>query len=314
MNCIITGGAGFVGSHLAEAFLKDNVFDKVYIIDNLVRTNGLRNIKHLLDGYPGQIEFLHGDASWFEFNRIPNVSHMFHLAATRINRCVQYPKEGHIYLADSGFNVVNYCALNDVFLHFASSASVYASPKYFPILESDPCIPPTLYGSSKLYTEHLMQNFAKMKGLRYAITRFFSVYGPRMDSEGVYTEVIFNWLNNIRKGKNQITVYGNPDEKVLDLVYVTDVVNAIRAVIEGKNDVYNVSTESGTTLTDLIKTIERVTRQNLEVTTLPENRHDVEAKRVGSTEKLRKLGWNAKTSLDAGIEGTYEWITSLEPA
>jgi UDP-glucose 4-epimerase len=310
-NCIITGGAGFVGSNLAGHLIKHNVFDKVFIVDNLVRTNGLRNIAHLLRDHPSAIEFIHGDASWFDFTVIKNVTHMFHLAATRINRCVTYPREGHTYIADSGFNVVKYCAENKVALYFASSASVYASPKRFPIFEDDPCVPPTLYGSSKLYTEHIIRNFAKTMGLDYTINRYFSVYGPRMDSEGVYTEVIFNWLNNIHQGKLDISVFGNPDEKVIDLVFVDDVVDAImKSCCLG--GIYNVSTESGTTLTELIRTIQLVTGKSLSIHQHPETRSDIEAKRVGSNEKLRGIGWRPDTTLEDGIRKTYEWITTLE--
>lgn len=311
MNCIITGGAGFVGSNLAECFLKHGTFDKVYIVDNLVRTNGLRNIAHLIKAYPN-LEFIHGDAAWFDFTTLKDVTHMFHLAATRINRCVKYPREGHAYIADSGFNVVKYCAENKVHLYFASSASVYAKPKRFPIVESDPCIPPTLYGSSKLYTEHIMQNFARTTDLGYTIHRYFSVYGPRMDSEGVYTEVIFNWLSDILKGKTDLTVFGNPDEKVIDLVYVDDVVNAIVTSCDWGNETYNVSTESGTTLTELIRIIQRVTGKTLNIHQKPETRTDIENKRVGSTERLRTIGWKPMVSLEEGVRKTYEWIATLE--
>jgi UDP-glucose 4-epimerase len=310
-NVIITGGAGFVASHLADSLVTLEIVDKIYLLDNLVRTNGLRNINHLLKTYPNKVEFVHGDVSIFDFSTIPDVMQIFHLAATRINRCVKYPLEGHVYSTDGGFNIVQHCAKNNISLYFASSASVYDSPRRFPIHEDDPCRPPTLYGSSKLYTEHLILNFHKMTGLKYGINRYFSVYGPRMDSEGVYTEVIFNWLNNIKNGNNNIVVYGNPAEKVLDLVHVYDVVNAILQTSH-KNNVFNVSTQQGVTLEQLIQTIETVTNTKLNVEVRPENRTDIENKRIGSTERLRNVGWAPLMSLEAGIKDTYEWITSLE--
>jgi UDP-glucose 4-epimerase len=310
INEIITGGAGFVASHLADT-LYDR-FDKIYLIDNLVRTNSLRNIDVLLDGYPTKYFFIHADVSEFNFSTIKYVDTIFHLAATRINRCVKFPAEGHKYVADTGFNVVDQAARIGAKLFVASSASVYASPKRFPIVEDDPCIPPTLYGAGKLYTEFLLDVYAKTHGLRYAANRFFSIYGPRMDCEGAYTEVIFNWLKNISDGNNEITVYGNPDEKVLDLVFVEDVVEAICRTTEAcKNTVYNVSTTEGTTLTQLIATIESVTKTKLKVTVLPENRTDIEKKRVGDTTRLRSLGWKPQFDLESGIAHTYEWIKRL---
>ena len=305
-NAIITGGAGFIASHLAEAI--ESKYDKIYLIDNLVRTNGTRNIDHL----PSKFAFIEAEVSEFDFSSIPNVEVIYHLAATRINRCAKDPAEGHKLLADAGFKIVQYCADNNIKLFFASTASVYNNPKRFPIEETDPCEPHTLYGAAKYYTEGLMRSFAKNNGLQYSICRFFSVYGVRMDCEGAYTEIIFNWLNNINRGENKVTVFGNPDEKVLDLVYVKDVVAAIlKATKEWNNEVYNVSTESGVTITDLIKTISEALNVNLEVETKAENRTDIEKKRVGSVNKLKVIGWIPQYDLTRGIKETYEWISNL---
>jgi UDP-glucose 4-epimerase len=133
-----------------------------------------------------------------------------------------------------------------------------------------------------------------------------------MDCEGAYTEIIFNWLNNINKGNNKVTVFGNPDEKVLDLVYVKDVVGAIVAATkEWNNEVYNVSTETGVTITDLIKTISETLEVELEVESKPENRTDIEKKRVGSVSKLKSLRWKPSYDLSEGIKETYQGISYL---
>lgn len=305
-KALITGGAGFIASHLALAI--ENKYDKIYLIDNLVRTGNTRNIDHLSDKFV----FIEAEVSEFDFSAIPDIDVIYHLAATRINRCAKDPSEGHKLLADAGFKVVKYCADNNIKLFFASTASVYNNPKRFPIEETDPCEPHTLYGAAKYYTEGLMRSFAKNSGLQYSICRFFSVYGVRMDCEGAYTEIIFNWLNNINKGDNQVTVFGNPDEKVLDLVYVKDVVNAIlKATEEWNNEVYNVSTETGVTITELIKTISKTLNVDLEVSIKAENRTDIEKKRVGSVAKLKAIGWEPEYNLSKGIKETYEWINSL---
>lgn len=307
MNAIITGGAGFIASHLAKAI--QNKYEKIYLIDNLVRTNSLRNIEHLLSD---KFIFIKAEVSEFDFTTLENIEIVYHMASTRINRCAKYPLEGHKFLADGGLNIVKYCAENKVKLFFASTASVYNNPKRFPIEETDSCEPHTIYGSAKYYTENLMRTFAKSHGLQYSICRFFSVYGVRMDCDGAYTEIIFNWLNQINKGSYQITVFGNPDEKILDLVYIDDVINAILKVTENwSNDVYNVSTELGISITNLIKVIENELDIKLEVSIFPENRTDIENKRVGSSEKLKGLGWKPKNSINDGIKKTYEWIKIL---
>lgn len=308
MNCIITGGAGFVASHLIDRIQND--YDNIYLVDNLVRTNNTRNIDHLLKN--PKIKFFHGDVSTFDFSVFKNVIHFYHLAATRINRCAIYNKEGHMYIADGGFNVVNHCAKNKIKLFFSSTASVYNSPKRFPIEEEDPCVPHTIYGASKYYTEGLIRSYDKMYGMDYTINRFFCIYGDRMDNNGVYTEVIFNWLNNISKGNNEITVYGNPDEKILDLIYVSDIVDAIvTSMLNSNKQVFNVSTETGVTLTNLIDVVEKVTNTKLIRKIVPEVRNDIELKRVGSVKKLKSLGWDQKFTLEDGLKNTYKWILTL---
>jgi len=306
-NAVITGGAGFVASHLAEAIA--DKYDKIYLIDNLVRTNRTRNIDHLIGE---KFIFIEAEVSQFDFTTLENISVVYHLAATRINRCAKDPNEGHKFLADAGLNVVKYCAENNVKLFFSSTASVYNNPKRFPIEETDPCEPHTLYGAAKYYTENLMRTFAKSHGLQYSVCRFFSVYGVRMDCEGAYTEIIYNWLSNIHNGNRELTVYGNPDEKILDLVYVEDVVNAILAVTQNwNNEVYNVSTESGISITELIEVIKEELGGEIKVVILPENRTDIENKRVGSVQKLKNIGWTPKNTINDGIKKTYEWIKTL---
>jgi nucleoside-diphosphate-sugar epimerase len=151
-----------------------------------------------------------------------------------------------------------------------------------------------------------------MLGFNYTINRFFSVYGVGMDCEGAYTEVIFNWLSNIKNGIKDIKVFGNPDEKILDLVYIDDVIDAIILTTFNSNkEVFNVSTQNGVTLTDLINTIENVTNTKLNIDIVPENRTDIENKRVGDTSKLKQLGWNDNINLTNGIKKTYDWITKM---
>jgi UDP-glucose 4-epimerase len=311
-KAVITGGAGFVASHLAKALRES--YDKIYLVDNLVRTGSTRNINDLLKDE--KFEFLKMDISdqktIEELEKIEGIETIYHLAATRINRCAKFPREGHMFLAEAGFNVVEFCARKGIKLFFSSTASVYNNPKRMPIEETDPCEPHTIYGAAKYYTEGLMRSFAKSHGLKYSICRFFSVYGVNMDCEGAYTEIIFNWLDAISKGSRHVTVFGDPKEKVLDLVYVEDVVSAVlKSTEKWDNEVYNVSTESGITISELISKIEDTLKVKLEVKEQPENRTDIEKKRVGSVSKLKNLGWEPKNDIQTGIRKTYDWICYL---
>lgn len=310
-NAILTGGGGFIGSHLIDRLLEEKKFSKIWIIDNLIRTKTTRNIDHILDD--PRIEFLQKDISKFNFNYFDrkNITHCFHLASTRINRISQpeYNREGHIFVADGGFNVVDYCAKNDIKLWFASTASVYNRPKRFPIKEDDPCTPHTIYGAGKYYTENLIRSYDNMYNFDYAITRFFSVYGERMDNKGVYTEVIFNWFNNIAHGINNVIIYGNPKEKIIDMVHVDDVVQAIiLSTFASNKGTFNVSTQTGISLHDLVKVFEKITKTKLNVITKPDPRTDIENKRVGSIVRLKEIGWKQEVSLEEGLRRTWSWI------
>lgn len=304
-SIIITGGAGFIGTNLCLRLLKENP-KKIYLIDNLMRTQGLRNI---IDN--PKVEFIYGDACIFDFTQLGEISHFFHLASPKINRCVKYNLEGHQNITQSGFNAVQFCALNKVKLFFASTASVYNNIKKLPIKEDDNCYPHTIYGAGKYYTECLIQSFDKMYDLDFTINRFFNVYGKYMDSSGAYTEVIFNWLNSIKLGNNSITIQGNPEEKILDLVYVSDVVEAIVcSTLNSNKKVFNVSTENGVSLSKLIDLIEAVTKTKLEKIRVPDVRKDLELKRVGDTSELHKLGWDRKIDIESGLLKTWNWISS----
>ena len=133
-----------------------------------------------------------------------------------------------------------------------------------------------------------------------------------MDSSGPYTEILWNFFNQIKKGKKDIFLYGNPDEKVLDLVYVDDVVDAVLLTMKNsKNDIFNVSTQTGITLTNLVDLMEEITDTKLNRIILNEERKDIELKRIGDVSKLRKLGWEYKISLKEGLEKTWQWIKNL---
>ena len=306
-NAIITGGAGFIASHLSPRLLKEG-FNKIFLIDNLMRTQSLRNIPP-----HDKIEFIYGDAGELDYKALPDVSHCFHLASPKINRCAKFNREGHSNIVSPAINIVDFCAHHNVKLFFASTASVYNKPQRFPIAETDTCQPHTIYGAGKYYTECLLRSYENMHGLDYVINRFFSVYGPHMDSSGVYTEVIFNWLNNIKNGDHQIKVFGNPDEKILDLVYVSDVIDAIiLSTFTANHDVFNVSTQNGVTLRELITAISKVTNTDLTLEVKEENRTDIENKRVGDTSKLRALGWVDKVNLKEGLLKTWNWINDTK--
>lgn len=310
-TAIITGGAGFVASHLAEKI--SYRFDKIYLIDNLVRTKSFRNIEHLLQ--QDKYEFIYSDL--LDINDIGTklsnvdgiITEVYHLAATRINRCAQFSIEGHNYNTTAGYNIINWVAHHPgVRFFLASSASVYNRPERLPIHEDDFIQPRTIYGAAKYYLEGICRSM--LKEGTYKIGRFFSIYGERMDNEGAYTEIIFRWLNNVMSGNTELIVYGDPKKKELDLIYVTDIVNAINLMMtkESNYTEFNVSSGFGTSLVTLRDIIENVTATSLSFKFLPENRSDIEKVRYGDTTRIQSLGWKRMITRYDGIEKTYQWL------
>jgi UDP-glucose 4-epimerase len=256
-----------------------------------------------------KIEFIHAGVETFNFDALKDITEVYHMAATRINRSQKYTREGHVYNADAGFNVVDYCARNKVKLYFSSTASVYQNIKRLPILEEDTGTPHTIYGAAKLYTENLIHTYNNIMGLDFAISRFFSVYGPRMDNEGAYTEIVYNWLSQGIKGSGKVIVNGNPEDSVIDMVYVDDVVDAIITMTRFTNgQTFNVATQKGTTLLELFNIIKKITKSNLELETISMKRNDIETKRIGDSQKLRQHGWEPKVNVEEGIRRSYEWL------
>ena len=133
-----------------------------------------------------------------------------------------------------------------------------------------------------------------------------------MDNEGAYTEIVFNWLGQAMKGGGKVKVFGNPDENIVDLVYVDDVVNAIVAMSRVSNKgTFNVATQKGTTLTELFNICKKVTGSDLQLEIIDQGRTDVENKRIGDITRLRGLGWEPKVDVEEGILRSYEWLKTV---
>src|SRR4051794_11515541 len=196
----ITGGAGFIGSYLVEELLKYQPF-KIIILDNLIRGT-LENMKSFIDN--PVIEFIEGDIrdNIILEECVAGADYVFHLAALRINACAADPREGFNVMMKSTFDLAELCVKHKIKkVIYSSSASVYGLAQHFPTPETDnPYNNQTFYGGAKLWGEQLFRSFKFMYGLDYIALRYFNVYGPRMDTDGKYTEVMIRWLDCIGNG------------------------------------------------------------------------------------------------------------------
>ena len=194
--CLVTGGAGFIGSTIVDQLLAADVAE-VRIIDNFVRgswNNLARAVEHK------GVKVTEGDIcdTSLVHRLTEGVDYVFHQAALRITRCAEVPREAVEVLIDGTLNVIEAAQQHQVRrVIAASSASVYGEPSYLPIDESHPFNNQTMYGAGKIATEQMLRAFHDTYGLNYIAFRPFNVYGPRMDMTGVYTEVLIRWLDEI---------------------------------------------------------------------------------------------------------------------
>lgn len=245
---LVTGGAGFIGSHLVEELVAKGY--KVRVLDVLSRGK-LEYIQPLID--KGKVEFIDGDIRYNDVvdKSMKDVDYVFHEAATNINRSQAYPEES-FDVNFRGSYIVFKSALdhNVKKVMFASSASVYGQPKTLPISENHELNPITPYCVSKLASEHLLKFFAR-SGLKFIAFRYFNVYGLRQHTDAYYTSVIILFLKRLLNDKPPL-VMGN-GEQSMDFVNVKDVVRANIMGMESdvENEILNIGSGKSTTIRKL---------------------------------------------------------------
>jgi len=293
---LVTGGAGFIGSHLVEALVR--LGHDVRVLDVLSR-GSLKAIQHLI----GDSQFIDGDIRYEApvHLAMKGIDYVFHMAATNINRSLKYWEESFDVNA-RGARIVFQSALSHGVkkVIFSSSASVYGNPTKLPMEENDVLAPITPYCVSKLQGEFMLK-FLERHGLCYTTLRYFNVYGPRQHVDAYYTSVIINFLKRLRD--KQPPVIGGSGSQSMDFVHVRDVVQAnLLAMEEGDNGIYNVGTGVSTTIKELAWLVMKlVGKHNLKPTFLPQ-RQLVTERRASTKLATEELKFTASILLAEGLE------------
>src|SRR5436190_7520902 len=257
-RALITGGAGLIGSHIADRLVAEGV-QQVVVLDNLTRGRS-KNLEPAIAS--GKLTVIEGDIREPELvlQAMEGIDIVFHEAAIRITQCAEDPRLAHDVLATGTFNVLEASVAKKVKrVVYASSASIYGQAEEFPTNESHHGYGNrTIYGSIKLYGEGLLRSFYEMYGLNYVALRYFNVYGPRMDAFGVYTEVMIRWMERLSAGKPCLIL--GDGSQTMDFVYVDDVAraNIIAANSSITDDTINVASGTETSLTQLAEALGRV--------------------------------------------------------
>lgn len=299
MRALVTGGAGFIGSHLVEALVNEENFDEVVVLDTLNKGR-LQSIKYLVD--KGKVKLIEGDVRSRDVvdQAMKGVDFVFHTAAIHIVQSSKSPDECIGINIQGSYNVFRSALEHGVKrVIFSSSSSVYGDPKKLPMNEDDQLYPAEPYGAAKLYCEHLLQHLQKQR-LNWVALRYFNVYGERQAAHAYYTTVVIHFIKRIMNNEPP-TIDGKGDQS-MDFTHVSDVVRANIAAMktEHANRAYNVGTGISTTIAQLADIIIKALGKNIKP--IFRDREVLVTKRKADTENAEKLlGFKAKVDVNEGM-------------
>jgi len=312
---LVTGGAGFIGSHIIGALLDEGCAE-IVAIDNMVRGRP----ENLADALAhDSVRLLEGDIRDHTLMDalVKDADLVFHQAALRITQCAEEPRQALEVMVGATYDLLELCVKHQVEkVVAASSASIYGMADQFPITEfHHPYNNRTLYGAAKTFNEGLLRSFQQMYGLNYVALRYFNVYGPRMDICGVYTEVLIRWMERIAAGEPPL-IFG-PGDQTMDFVEVRDVAraNILAAKAEVTDEVFNVASGTETSLNQLADALLRVMGSNLRPEHLPERKVNPVQRRLADIAKAQRLlGFKAMIPLEAGLDRLVGWWQAQQRA
>jgi UDP-glucose 4-epimerase len=293
---LITGGAGFIGSHLAHRLVKEGYC--VVLLDNLQRGK-IEYVSDLLS--KNQAKFVQGDVREYQtvFDCMKGATYVFHEASLCINYCFAHPEECLSVNIDGSFNVFKIAKeLGVKRVIFASSASVYGNATHFPTNEDDKLSPLTPYCVSKIACEYLL----KISGVEHNILRYFNVYGARQSTDAYYTSVIVNFIKKLT-AKEPPTIHGD-GMQTMDFINVHDIVEAnyLAMLTTRANDVFNVASGKSTSVNDLFRLLAKLLSSETAPVYKPfPATGKLVSRRQADVSRLKSIGWKAKINLEEGL-------------
>lgn len=302
---LITGGAGFVGSHIAEGLCGDN---EIILLDNFL--SGFKeNISNLLKNK--NVKFIEGDIRDKEIGKKigKGVDIVFHEAA-QINpaKAVNEPDFDFDINVNGGFNILNWARQTDVKKFLFASTNVYFNPKYVPIDEKHPIQLVSPYAAAKFAIEAYCMCFFEAYGLDTVRLRYTNIYGEGQRSEKSESGVIPIFIKKILANQNPIIF--SDGKQTRDFVYVSDVVNANLLAAESKNtagEVYNIGYGKEISVLDLAKLLIKFSGKDLEPVFGPERAADFKKCIPDISKAYNAFGYRPKVELEDGLRKTLEW-------
>lgn len=305
---LLTGGAGLVGSHIADLLLAKDA-GKVVVVDNFLRGSRSNITKMASDS---RVEFIEGDICDRQLmhSLLERVDGLIHMAALRIKHCVEDPRLAidvmfngplHLLLSAKEAGIKRIVT--------ASSSSIYGQADKFPTTElQHPYNDTTFYGAAKLGIEGAMRSYAAGGDFSYATMRFFNVYGPRMDIHGVYTEVLIRWIDRIVAGEAPL-IFGDGSDS-MDFTYVEDAARACVLALENDDAIgaYNIGTGVSTSLSALCNKLLVAMDSDIKPEYQPASgTNDVQYRCASIAKAEKELNYRPKVSLDEGLTRLVVW-------
>lgn len=314
INILLTGGAGFIGSHIADALMADPRVGKVRVMDNLA-TSSIQNIEHHL-AHP-DFEFIQGDIRDLDLCRIAarDMHLICHQAALgSVARSIQDPLSTHAVNVTGTLHVLLAAKENYIKrVVFAASSSTYGDHPGLPKKEELIGKPLSPYAVSKLSNELYADVFSRIYGLETIGLRYFNVFGPRQDPSGPYAAVIPLFAQALMEGKSP-TINGDGSHS-RDFTYVANAVQANLLALftpqpDALNQIYNVACGAQTKLLDLFYEMRSHFHSGAEPIFGPERLGDVQHSLADISKAQRLLGYEVLVSLEEGLRRTISWMNN----
>ncbi|MCY6959578.1 NAD-dependent epimerase/dehydratase family protein [Clostridium brassicae] len=302
MKVLVTGGAGFVGSHIVDLLIQRGY--EVVVVDNLYHGN-LKNINSRAVFYKVDIRDKYKIKDIFDKEKPDYVIH--EASQISVENSIENPiLDAEINILGT-INVLESCKGSKVKkIIYPASAAIFGEPEYLPIDEKHPLSMLSPYGVSKHTVEHYLDVYNKIYGINYVSLRCSNVYGPRQDSSGE-GGVVSIFCNKMFNGERPI-IFGD-GEQIRDFIYVTDVARATLMAMSGNiNGIFNVCSGTKTSINKLVKSINKILDQDIKAINKEERKGDIKFSFMSNVKINSILKWEQKIRLEDGLRNMLKYL------
>ena len=304
MRILITGGAGFIGSHVVDTFLEAG--HEVAVLDNL-STGSRKNVNPAAEFYEVDVRDRDGVARAFEAFQPEVVDH--HAAQSEVPKSVADPVLDAEVNVVGGVNLLKASHDHGVrkFIFISTGGALYGEPEQVPAPETHRIAPLSPYGTSKYCFEHYLGMFKRTFGLDFAVLRYANIYGPRQDFMAEEGRVVAIFASRML-GERPLTIDWD-GEQARDLLYVSDAAAANLAALDaGSGQAYNIGSGVAVSVNEVFRRLSEITGYRHEPRRGPKRPGDVRRIALDCSKAAQDLGWKPKVPLERGLERTVEYF------